>query len=158
MIGCIVSCDTWEKLTEAWWSLACVIWRFWLGGLSNKGGRGQRNREEIGAEATWFLFFSLLGRSFSRASRANFAATPLLRPARQNRHVTQARWSLTAFSKWRFKLKHAETGPPAQNSRLLTCISSIYIFILYLYLNMITISLNMNGTQQKKLIRLQWCL
>ena len=29
--------------------LACVAWRFWLGALSNKGGRGQRNREEIGA-------------------------------------------------------------------------------------------------------------
>ena len=29
--------------------LACVAWRFWLGELSNKGGRGQRNREEIGA-------------------------------------------------------------------------------------------------------------
>ena len=38
---------------------------FWLGELSNKGGRGQRNREEIG--------------------------TPLLRPARQNRHATQAK-------------------------------------------------------------------
>ena len=24
--------------------LACVAWRFWL--LSNKGGRGQKNREE----------------------------------------------------------------------------------------------------------------
>ena len=33
-------------------SLACVAWRFWLGALSNKVGRGQRNREEIGAEAT----------------------------------------------------------------------------------------------------------
>ena len=32
--------------------LACVAWRFWLGELSNKGGRGQRNREEIGAGAT----------------------------------------------------------------------------------------------------------
>ena len=32
--------------------IACVAWRFWLGALSNKGGRGQRNREEIGAEAT----------------------------------------------------------------------------------------------------------
>ena len=30
--------------------LACVAWRFWLGALSNKGWRGQRNREEIGAE------------------------------------------------------------------------------------------------------------
>ena len=59
--------------------VACVAWRFWLGALSNKVGRGQRNREEIGAEA------------FSRASRANFAATPLLRPAQQNRHATQAR-------------------------------------------------------------------
>ena len=44
--------------------LACVAWRFWLGELSNKGGRGQRNREEV--------------------------ATPLLRPARQSRHATQA--------------------------------------------------------------------
>ena len=31
--------------------LACVAWRFWLGALSNMGGRGQRNREEIGAGA-----------------------------------------------------------------------------------------------------------
>ena len=37
-----------------------------------------------------FLFFSRLRRSFSRASRANFEATPLLCPARQNRHATQA--------------------------------------------------------------------
>ena len=72
-------------------SVACVAWRFWLGALSNKGGRGQRNREEIGAEATCFLFFSRLRRSFSRA---NFAATPLLRPARQNRHATQANTSV----------------------------------------------------------------
>ena len=47
-------------------ALACVAWRFWLGALSNKGGRGQRNREEIGA------------------------ASPLLRPAQQNRHATRA--------------------------------------------------------------------
>ena len=32
--------------------LACVAWRLWLGALSNKGGRGQRNRQEIGAAAT----------------------------------------------------------------------------------------------------------
>ena len=32
--------------------VACVAWRFWLGALSNKGVQGQRNREEIGAEAT----------------------------------------------------------------------------------------------------------
>ena len=71
--------------------IACVAWRFWL--LSNKGGRGQKNREEIGAGATEiprFFFFSRLRRSFSRASRANFAATPLVCPARQNRHATQA--------------------------------------------------------------------
>ena len=42
--------------------LACL----WLGALSNKGGREQRNREEIGAGAT-----------FSRS----FAASPLV-PAR----------------------------------------------------------------------------
>ena len=52
-------------------NLACVAWRFWLGALSNNGGRGQRNR------------------SFLRASRANFAASPLVRPARRNRHATQ---------------------------------------------------------------------
>ena len=72
-----------------YYSLACVAWRFWLGALSNKGGRGQRNREEIGAEATWKT-----RRSFSHASRANFAATPLLRPAQQNPHATQANYSL----------------------------------------------------------------
>ena len=49
-------------------TIACVAWRFWLGALSNKGGRGEGNREEI----------------------ANFAAWPLVRPARQNRHATQA--------------------------------------------------------------------
>ena len=33
--------------TRVYACVACVTWRFWL--LSNKGGRGQRNREEIGA-------------------------------------------------------------------------------------------------------------
>ena len=33
-------------------NLACLACRFWL--LSNKGGRGQKNREEIGAGATYF--------------------------------------------------------------------------------------------------------
>ena len=28
-------------------AVACVAWRFWLGALRNKGGRGQRNREEV---------------------------------------------------------------------------------------------------------------
>ena len=32
--------------------LACVAWRFWLGALIKAGG--QRNREEIGAGATYF--------------------------------------------------------------------------------------------------------
>ena len=36
-----------RKFSDFW--VACVAWRFWLGALSNKGGRGQRNREEIGA-------------------------------------------------------------------------------------------------------------
>ena len=39
--------------------LACVAWRFWLGAQSNKGGRGQRNREEIGAGATWRAKFHI---------------------------------------------------------------------------------------------------
>ena len=66
--------------------LACVAWRFWLGALSNKGGGEHRNREEIGAGATFSRGFA----ARSRASRANFAASPLVRPALQNRHATQA--------------------------------------------------------------------
>ena len=79
-----------DLLTEA-----CVAWRFWLGALRNKGGRGQRNREEIEAGATWKTGFGFGARS--RASRPNFAATPLLalRPARQNRHATQAMLTAT---------------------------------------------------------------
>ena len=38
--------------------VACVAWRFWLGALSNKGGGGQRNREEIGAGATFSRGFA----------------------------------------------------------------------------------------------------
>ena len=51
-----------------WQNLACVALRFWLGALSNKGGRGQRNHE----------VFVIL------------AASPLVRLARQNCHATQA--------------------------------------------------------------------
>ena len=40
------------RVDFCWVCVACVAWRFWLGALSNKGGRGQRDREEIGAEAT----------------------------------------------------------------------------------------------------------
>ena len=54
--------------------IACVAWRFWLGGLSNEDGRGHKNRAEIGAGAI-FIFL---------------AASPLVRPARQNRCATQA--------------------------------------------------------------------
>ena len=57
-------------------AVAYVAWRFWLGALSNKGRRGQRNREEIGAGATLVFIF--------------LAASPLVRQARQNRHATQA--------------------------------------------------------------------
>ena len=46
--------------------IACVAWRFWLGALSNKRGRA------------------------SEKPRRKFAASPLVRPARQNRHATQA--------------------------------------------------------------------
>ena len=53
--------------------LAWVARRFWL--QSDKGGRGQKNREEIGGGAI-FIFL---------------AASPLVRPARQNCHATQAR-------------------------------------------------------------------
>ena len=44
--------DVWCLVTagECYLQVACVAWRFWL--LSNKGGRGQKNREEIGAGAT----------------------------------------------------------------------------------------------------------
>ena len=50
--------------------LGCVAWRFWL--LSNKSGRGQRNREEIGAGATEKEFY------FSRgfAARAPGSTKP----------------------------------------------------------------------------------
>ena len=67
----------WQIISTA--LLAWVAWRFWLGALSNKVGRGQRNREEIGAEQLETCFYFIF-----------LAATPLLRPAQQNRHATQA--------------------------------------------------------------------
>ena len=42
--------NAWNRLVV--YRVACVAWRFWVGELSNKGGRGQRNREEIGAGTT----------------------------------------------------------------------------------------------------------
>ena len=69
----------------------------WLGKLKpNKLSTGCQNElkgaavEKATSPGRRFLFFSRLRRSFSRASRANFAATPLLRSARQNRHAAQA--------------------------------------------------------------------
>ena len=41
-----------ERQDKALRTLACVVWQFWLGVLSNKGEQGQRNRKEIGAGAT----------------------------------------------------------------------------------------------------------
>ena len=38
----------WRSREKNLWHVACVAWRFWLGALSNKGGRGKRNHEEIG--------------------------------------------------------------------------------------------------------------
>ena len=63
--------------------LACVAWRFWLGGQSNKGGLGQRNLKEIGAAST--IVHARSAREFLL-----FLASPLVRVARQNRHATQA--------------------------------------------------------------------
>ena len=75
----------------------------WLGKLKpNKLSTGCQNESKEAAveKATnpgrRFLFFSRLRRSFSRTSRANFAASPPVRQARQNRHgasplVRQAR-------------------------------------------------------------------
>ena len=75
----------------------------WLGKLKpNKLSTGCQNElkgaavEKATNPGRRFLFFSRLRRSFSRASRANFGATPLLRPARQNRHATQATYNFFA--------------------------------------------------------------
>ena len=78
--------------------IACVAWRFWLGTLSNKGGRGKRNHEEIGAAATSWLCCSFL-----RTSHMNFVASSLMRPAQQNHHATQATVVTFIFSppNWR---------------------------------------------------------
>ena len=51
-----------------WCKLACLAWRFWLGALNIKGGRRQRNREEIGR----------IG-SFARALRAFLRPSTLSR-------------------------------------------------------------------------------
>ena len=71
----------------------------WLGKLKpNKLSTGCQNElkgaavEKATNPGRRFLLFS-----FSRASRANFAATPLLRPARQNRHATQATINFEGF-------------------------------------------------------------
>ena len=76
--------------------LACVAWRFWLGELSDKGRRGQRNREEIRAGAT-FLFLAASPLVLARFALEFFVDTPPLRPARQNRHATQAKLRLSTI-------------------------------------------------------------
>ena len=70
----------------------------WLGKLKpNKLSTGCQNELKGAAveKATnlgrRFLFFSRLHRSFSRASRENLAALPLVCPTQQNCHVMQAK-------------------------------------------------------------------
>ena len=58
-----------------------------LVGRANKSGRAEKPWGDWGESN---LLFSRRRRSFSRASRANFSASPLVRPARHNRHATQA--------------------------------------------------------------------
>ena len=58
-----------------------------MGELSDKGRRGQRNREEIGAGVIFLAASPLV---LARFAREFFVDTPPLRPARQNRHATQA--------------------------------------------------------------------
>ena len=58
--------------------IACVAWRFWLGGQSNKGGRGQRNLEEIEVGA------------LSRASRAFLRLRRSVMLSNKNPYATQA--------------------------------------------------------------------
>jgi len=64
-----------DRVGRAAQYIACVAWRFWLGALSNKGGRGHRNREEIGAGAIKIYFF----RGFAARSRALRARISRLR-------------------------------------------------------------------------------
>ena len=72
--------------------LACVASRFWLSALSNKGGRGQKNREEIGAEATCFYFscgFAARSRAFrARISRLRRSCARLDKTAMLRRLIT----------------------------------------------------------------------
>ena len=56
--------------------LACVAWRFWLGALSNKGGRGQRNREEIGAVFIFLAASPLVLARFACEFRGYAAPAP----------------------------------------------------------------------------------
>ena len=77
-------------------NVACVGWRFWLGALNNKGRRGQRNREEIGAGATWKVFIFLAASLSVHARFWGFAAQSC---SRQNRHATQASVNVTVNRK-----------------------------------------------------------
>ena len=74
-----------SNLYNIYYMVACVAWRFWLGALNNKGGRGQRNREEIGARAT----YSSRGFAGRCPCFCSFAAQSC---SRQNRHATKANY------------------------------------------------------------------
>ena len=73
--------QTADRVGRAAQYIACVAWRFWLGALSNKGGREHRNREEIGAGAIKIYFsrgFAARSRSLRR-SCARLYKTAMLR-------------------------------------------------------------------------------
>ena len=72
-ISCWYRSDARQDEFRASQALACVAWRFWL--LSNKGGRGQKNREETGAGATE-KYFSRGFAARSRALRARISRAP----------------------------------------------------------------------------------
>ena len=91
----------------------CVVFRlstlyFWLAGKTETKQVVNRMSKWVEEGGSWkghesrqaVFIFSRLRRSFSRASRANFAATPLVRPARQNRHATQANMFLNFSTQW----------------------------------------------------------
>ena len=96
-------------ITSFWVAFSLSKLYFWLAGktetkqvvnrivqMSRRGWQLKRPRIRAGG---FYLFFSRLRGSFSRASRANFAATPLVRPARQNRHATHAKGWATGYNR-----------------------------------------------------------
>ena len=84
LLGTIADGQT-KGVNERSFVLACVAWRFWF--LSNKGGRGQKNREEIGAGATELSASPLVLARLAREFRGFAARAP---GSTKNRHATQA--------------------------------------------------------------------